>query len=102
MKPVPKLALRSEADTLRLASSSDLWYSGGGAFQPTTFGYPGRPSNKNRGLANVRDLSADYQFTRSFAANLYYGHAWGKGVISAIYPRNADGQMIFLETNLRF
>jgi hypothetical protein len=75
---------------------------GRGTFQPSTFGYTGRPSNKNRGLANVWDLSGDYQFTHSFAATLYYGHAWGKGVISAIYPKNADGQLIFLETNLRF
>jgi hypothetical protein len=102
IKPISKLTFRSEAHALRLASSSDFWYSGGGAFQPSTFGFTGRPSNKNRGLANVWDLSADYQFTRSFAATLYYGHAWGKGVISAIYPKNQDGQLIFLETNFRF
>jgi hypothetical protein len=102
IKPVSKLAFRSEAHTLRLASSSDFWYSGGGAFQPNTFGFTGRPSNTNRGLANVWDLSTDYQFTRSFAATLYYGHAWGKGVISSIYPKDANGQLIFLETNFHF
>lgn len=102
IKPLAKLALRSEGHALRLASASDLWYSGGGAFQPNTFGYTGRPSNTNRGLANVWDLSADYQVTRSFAATLYYGHAWGKAVISAIYPKNPDGQLIFLETNFHF
>lgn len=102
VRPVSKLALRSEVHTLRLASASDLWYSGGGAFQPKTFGYTGRPSNANRGLANVWDLSADYQVTRSFSATLYYGHAWGKGVISAIYPKDANGQLIFLETNVHF
>ncbi len=102
VKPVSKLGLRSEVHTLRLASSSDFWYSGGGAFQPKTFGFTGRPSNTNRGLANVWDMSADYQFTHSFAATLYYGHAWGKGVISAIYPKDANGQLIFLETNFHF
>jgi hypothetical protein len=102
IKPVSKLMLRSEAHTLRLATSSDFWYSGGGAFQPNTFGYTGRPSSTNRGLANVWDLSTDYQFTRSFAATLYYGHAWGRGVISSIYPKDADGQLIFLETNFHF
>ena len=102
LKPVSKLALRSEVHALRLASASDLWYLGGGAFQPKTFGYTGRPSNSNRGLANVWDLSADYQFTKSFGATLYYGHAWGKGVISAIYPKDANGQLIFLETNVHF
>jgi hypothetical protein len=88
--------------TLRLANAADLWYSGGGAFQPKTFGYTGRPSNGNRGLANVWDLSADYQITRSFSTTLYYGHAWGKGVISSIYPKDANGQLIFLETNFHF
>ncbi len=102
LRPVSKLALRSEVHTLRLASASDLWYSGGGAFQPKTFGYIGRPSSGNRGLANVLDLSADYQITNSFGATFYYGRAWGKGVISAIYPKDANGQLIFLETNFRF
>jgi hypothetical protein len=100
--PASRLTLRSEVHTLRLASASDLWYSGGGAFQPQTFGYTGRPSNTNRGLANVCDLSADYQVTRSFSTTLYYGHAWGKGVISAIYPKEANGQLVFLETNFHF
>ncbi|HTS37316.1 MAG TPA: alginate export family protein [Candidatus Solibacter sp.] len=102
IKPVSKLGLRSEVHALRLASASDLWYSGGGAFQPKTFGFTGRPSNTNQGLANVCDISADYQFTRSFAATLYYGHAFGKGVISSIYTKDSNGQLIFLETNFHF
>ena len=102
VRPLPKLSLRSEGHALRLASASDLWYLGGGAFQPKTFGYTGRPSNGNRGLANVWDVSGDYQVTSSFSATLYYGHAWGKGVIDAIYPKNANGQLIFLETNYHF
>jgi Alginate export len=102
LTPAAKLKLRTEAHALRLASASDLWYLGGGAFQPQTFGYTGRPSNGNRGLANVWDLSADYEFTRNFAATLYYGHAWGKSVVAKIYPNNADGQLAYLETNFRF
>lgn len=102
LKPTSKLALRSEVHAMRLASSSDLWYSGGGAFQPTTFGYTGRPVSGHRGLANVWDLSADYGFTKNIAATLYYGHAWGKSAISAIYPKDANGDLIFLETNVHF
>ncbi len=102
LKPASKLALRSEVHALRLASASDLWYSGGGAFQPQTFGYTGRPSNGSRGLGNVWDISADYQFTRSFSTTLYYGHAWGKSVIAKIYPKDANGQLFFLETNYHF
>jgi len=102
LRPVSKLGIRSEVHTLRLANSHDLWYSGGGAFQPKTFGYTGRPSNTNRGLANVWDISADYQIVPAFSATLYYGHAWGKGVISSIYPKDANGSLIFLETNFHF
>jgi len=102
LKPTSKLGLRSEVHALRLADASDLWYSGGGAFQPNTFGYTGRPSNNFRGLGNVWDISADYQITPAFSTTLYYGHAWGKSVIAKIYPKDADGQLIFLETNFHF
>ena len=102
VRPISKLVLRSELHTLRLASASDLWYLGGGAFQPKTFGYTGRPSNGNRGLANVWDLSVDYQVSHSFSTTLYYGHAWGKGVIATIYPKDANGQLAYLETNFHF
>lgn len=50
----------------------------------------------------VCDISADYQVTRSFSTTLYYGHAWGKGVVAAIYPKDANGQYVFLETNCHF
>lgn len=102
LRPVSKLSLRSEAHALRLASASDLWYLGGGAFQPKTFGYTGRPSNGNRGLGNVWDLSADYQVTHSFSTTVYYAHAWGKGVGAAIYPKDTNGQFVYLETNFHF
>jgi len=101
-QPLKQLTLTSEAHTLRLASAADLWYSGGGAFQPSTFGYQGRPSNGHRSLANVWDFNADYRFCSEFSATFYYGHAWGKSVISAIYPKDADGQLLFVETNFHF
>jgi hypothetical protein len=102
LRPCSKLGLRSEAHAMRLASASDLWYLGGGAFQPKTFGFTGRPSGGHQGLANVWDISGDYQFTRSFSATLYYGHAWGKAAIQHVYPKNPNGQLAFLETNFRF
>lgn len=102
VQPVSKLSMRSELHWLRLASSRDLWYSGGGAFQAKTFGYTGRPSNGNGSLANTWDLSADYQATKSIAIGLYYGHAWGKSVITSIYPKKPDGQLAYVETNFRF
>jgi hypothetical protein len=50
----------------------------------------------------VWDLSADYQFTRMFGATLYYGKAWGKTVIANIYPKDPNGQLLYLETNFRY
>jgi len=102
VRPASKLTLRTEGHALRLASASDLWYLGGGAFQPQTFGYTGRPSNGSRSLANVWDLSADYQLTHSFSTTLYYGYAWGKSVIASIYPKDPNGRLVFLETNYHF
>lgn len=102
LRPQKKLAIRSELHALRLANKNDLWYLGGGAFQPHTFGYTGRPSGGSRSLANVWDVSGDYQVTRTFAVGLYYAHAWGKAVIATIYPKNPDGQFAYLETNWRF
>jgi len=102
LQPVSKISIRSELHALRLANASDLWYLGGGAFQPRTFGYTGRPSNGNRSLANMWDLSGDFEVTKAFGMTLYYGHAWGKSVITNIYPKNPNGQMAYLETNFRF
>jgi len=102
LKPHSKLAIRSELHALRLANRNDLWYLGGGAFQPHTFGYTGRPSGGHQSLANVWDLSGDYQVTRDFSLGLYYAHAWGKAVIESIYPKDPNGQFAFIETNLRF
>jgi len=102
LKPARKLSLRSEVHALRLANAADLWYLGGGAFQPRTFGYTGRPSGGSRSLANMWDVSADYQIMRPLGITVYYGHAWGKSVIENLYPKNPNGQFAYLETNLRF
>ena len=67
LRPPKELTLRSDVHGLWLANSHDLWYSGGGAFQPWTFGFNGRPSNGATGLATLYDISADYQLTRAFS-----------------------------------
>jgi hypothetical protein len=95
-------ALRSELHALRLASSQDLWYAGGGAFQSTTFGYTGRTSGGARSLANVWDASLEMPLRYGFSVTAYYAHAWGKSVIASIYPGGTNGQFGYLETNFRF
>ena len=100
--PATRLTMRSELHALKLANARDLWYLGGGAFQPRTFGYTGRPANGHESLASVWDVSVDYSVVNNFTVGLYYGHAWGGSVVKSLYPKNANGQMAYLETNLRF
>jgi len=94
--------LRSEGHLLRLTKAADLWYSGGGAFQPATFGYTGRTSSGSRRLANLWDVSLDFPLRYGFSATLYYGHAWGKSVIAKIYSAGMGAQFGYVETNFRF
>ncbi len=102
LQPTPKLSLRSEVHGLRLASASDLWYLGGGAFQSGTFGYTGRPSHGSQDLATVADLSADYRFWRAVSATVYYCYASGGHVVSGTYPDSSTGQLAYVETTVRF
>jgi hypothetical protein len=102
LRPSKALTLRSDVHGLWLANSHDLWYSGGGTFQPWTFGYNGRPSNGATGLATLYDISADYQWTRGLATGLYFGYARGGAVVEHIFPENSDAKLGFLEVNYRF
>jgi len=102
VRPHPKWAIRSDAHFLRLSSSHDLWYAGGGAFQPTTFGYVGRPSSGSRSLANAYDLSVDYQVNPHIALTGYYAGATGRTVIGQIYPWGKKGQFAYAELNWKF
>lgn len=86
LRPHKNLTLRTDAHGLSLASRNDLWYLGGGAFQPWTFGYSGRPSGGKTSLAKLYDVSADYQWTRAVSLGLYFGYAHGGDVMKNIYP----------------
>jgi hypothetical protein len=102
VRPWKSLSLRHEFHSLRLASRSDLWYLGGGAFQPWTFGFSGRPANNHLGLANLYDLSADYTFNAHASMAAYWGYAVGHAVIASVYPRNKNGSLGFIEFNFKF
>jgi hypothetical protein len=96
------VALRSEAHALRLASAKDLWYLGGGAFQPHSFGYTGRAIGGHGSLANTWDIGVDCPLRYGFSLTAYYGHAWGKDAIASIYPDGTNAQFGYIETNFRF
>lgn len=93
---------RSELHSLRLADATDLWYGGGGAFQPHTFGYTGRNTSGNRSLANIWDLSMDVPLCYGFGLTTYYAHAWGKSAVASIYPSGTSAQFGYVETNFHF
>ncbi len=102
LRPHPAVTVSSEVHALRLSASNDLWYQGGGAFQPWTFGYVGRTSNGGSGLATLYDISADYRLDRHVTLSGYYGYANGKSVISAIYLKGKGGSLGYLEVFYRF
>jgi hypothetical protein len=102
LRPSPKWTFTSEAHDLRLASSRDLWYQGGGVFQPWSFGYVGRPSNGRSSLARLYDISADYKYSASVGINAYFGWAQGGDVVRTIYPRGKNGAFAYLELNYKF
>jgi hypothetical protein len=102
LHPHPRFTIHTEAHALRLASGADLWYTGGGVFQPWTFGYQGRAGNGSTSLANLYDVNMDIRISSHFSITPYYGYAQGKSVIQSIYPKGKDGHMAFLEANFRF
>ena len=102
IRPVPKLAVRSELHRLWLADAADLWYLGGGVFQQGTFGFQGRPGNGHTNLSTVADISVDYPLTHYLNLSLYFSHATGGPAISAIYPKSPEGQLSYIETTVHF
>jgi hypothetical protein len=102
LRPGQKLVIRSDIHGLWLDNSHDLWYTGGGAFQPWTFGFQGRPSNGHTSLATLYDISGDYDWHHGITTTLYFGYAVGGGVIKAIYPKDSNGSLGYLEFNYHF
>jgi hypothetical protein len=102
LRPHKAVALRSEFHALQLSNRNDLWYSGGGAFQPWTFGYSGRNTSGARSLANQWDMSADWNVNAHFNLNAYLGYADGKAAMQAIYPKGPSGKFGYLEMMFKF
>ncbi len=98
LRPHAKVTISSSAHSLRLTNANDLWYSGGGAYQPWTFGYTGRAVSGNRSLANLYDTSVEYRANRhmTFLLRIWATHR-GKAVMPKIYPVGLDGQFGYLE-----
>jgi hypothetical protein len=102
LRPHRQLTARFDVHALRLTERNDLWYLGGGAFQPWSFGYVGRPSNGHRSLATLYDFSADYNVSTSLTLSGYLAHARGHSVVRSIYPQGRIGTFGYLEMTYRF
>ena len=101
VRPHQKVSVRSAVHWLRLAEQNDLWYQGGGAFQPWTFGFAGRPSNGNRSLATVFDVGTEIQVNSKVGIGVYYADAESKSVTSSIYPNDKRAQFGYVELRFR-
>jgi hypothetical protein len=102
VRPSTRLAIRSDVHSLKMASSADFWYSGGGAFQPSTFGFNGRSVNNNSDLSTLWDLSGDITINQRAAVGLYYGHAAGGAIPQAIYSSSDALRLVYAELFLHF
>jgi hypothetical protein len=102
LRPSSRVTVRGDVHALSLASKSDLWYSGGGPFQPSTFGMSGRTSSGHSDLATLVDLSGDIALHPNAALNLYYGRASTGAVAKAIYPSGNALHFAFVEWLFRF
>jgi hypothetical protein len=102
LRPHPKVTVSSEFHSLRLSNANDLWYSGGGAYQPWTFGYIGRSTSGRRSLGNLYDTGVEYRTARKITLTAYLGYTQGLASIETIYPQGKDGQFGHLEILYRF
>ncbi len=95
-----KVTLRADVRLLRLARAADVWYAGGGAFEPESFGYAGRPAG-GRTLATLADLSVEWRPRGSVTVTLYGARASGGAVIDGIYGAGVSGAFGYVEVELR-
>jgi len=102
LRPHSQITISSEFHVLRLSNAKDLWYSGGGVYQPWTFGYAGRATAGKRSLGNLYDTSAEYRANRHATFTAYFGYAQGLAVMEQIYPNGKDGKFGYVEALLRF
>ncbi|MGH9593507.1 MAG: alginate export family protein [Bryobacteraceae bacterium] len=102
LRPHSKVTMSNEFHALCLSNSNDLWYSGGGVFQPWTFGYAGRATSGRRSLANLYDTSIEYRAFSRASFTGYFGYAQGLAAMEQVYSQGKDGRFGYLEIMYRF
>jgi hypothetical protein len=99
LRPTAKLTLRADSRWLELTEGTDLWYAGGGAFEPETFGYAGRPANGAAELAWLLDLSVDFRWSERVSINGYGAIAKAGDAINRIFL--SDASLAYIEFEIR-
>ncbi|MFZ4794328.1 MAG: alginate export family protein [Blastocatellia bacterium] len=102
IKPHSRLALRTDLHELRLSSVNDLWYLGGGAFQQKSFGFTGRPSNGERRIGTLMDISTDLTISPMATITFYLAGLLGGNVPSRTYPDGKNARLLYIELTRRF
>lgn len=102
LRPHSKVTVSSEFHSLRLTNPNDLWYSGGGVYQPWTFGYTGRSTSGRRSLGNLYDTSVEYRANRRMTFTAYLGYTQGLAALEEIYPKDKDGRFGYVELLYKF
>jgi hypothetical protein len=102
LRPHKLVTISSEFHALALANANDLWYSGGGAYQPWTFGYTGRATGGAKSLANLYDTSLEFRVRSNITFTAYTGYADGRAAMKAIYPNGKNGVLGYLEMGYKF
>jgi len=102
LRPHSTVTVSSEFHSLRLTDANDLWYSGGGAYQPWSFGYTGRSTSGRRSLANLYDVSVEFRPNRKLTLTAYLGYAQGLAAMGQIYTQGKNAQFGYLELLYRF
>ncbi len=101
LRPTSWMTIRSDLRNLWLVDENDLWYSGGGAFEPETFGFAGRPSLGFTKLGLLADASVDLRLGSNLTASFYFGYLDGEHVIEDLYPEDDVVRMGYIELEYR-
>lgn len=102
LRPHAKVTVSSDFHSLRLSNANDLWYSGGGVYQPWTFGYTGRSTSGKRSLGNLYDTSVECRLSRKVTLTAYLGYTQGLASMEQIYAVDKDGRFEYIEFFYRF
>jgi hypothetical protein len=102
LRPGTKVTVTSEFHSLRLSQANDFWYSGGGAYQPWSFGYTGRSTSGRRSLGNLYDTSLEYRVHPKLTMTGYLGYTQGLAAMEQIYPKGKNATFGYVEGLYRF